>query len=92
MKWQKFALFFVVLLSFMITLQTPQQNDEYIFVESKTISRPIPSQTSDWGVVVNEEFIMNFKNAILLSLLNKKQITQWQYEKCTDIFKKNIQK
>jgi hypothetical protein len=40
----------------------------------------------------NKEFIMNFKNAILLSLLNKKQITQWQYEKCTNLFKKNIQK
>lgn len=42
-------------------------------------------QQIDTEISDNYEFLINFQNAILLSLLKEKKITKRQYERCLEI-------
>jgi len=45
---------------------------------------PLDKEIKKIELSENKDFYINFQKSILLSLMGKKQLTEWQFERCVE--------
>jgi len=50
----------------------------------RLILLPLDKETRKIELSENKDFYINFQKSILLSLMGKKQLTEWQFERCVE--------
>jgi hypothetical protein len=50
----------------------------------RLILLPLDKEIKKIELSENKDFYINFQKSILLSLMGKKQLTEWQFERCVE--------